>query len=254
MNESRFSTDNLSVGYNNEILINDICINVCPGEIVMLIGPNGSGKSTILKTITNNLVSCGGRVYVDDKEMSSYSANELAKKISVVWTGRVHTELTSCEEIVEMGRYPYTGKFGILSENDHKIVDAAMEVVKIKELKDRDFDTLSDGQKQRVLLARAIAQEPDIMILDEPTSFLDISYKAELFGILKKLAKEEKVSIILSMHELDCVSKVADTVVCVKGDRIFMAGKPQEVMKRENIMKLYDLSDSQYEFMFKKEM
>ena len=159
--------DELSVGYNGKALIRDICIDINKGEIVTLIGPNGAGKSTILKSITRQLALISGKVIFDDKNLKTISPRDLSQKMAVVLTERLKTDLLTCYDIVASGRYPYTGKLGLLSEEDERMVDEAMAVVHATELGPKDFNAISDGQRQRVLLARAICQDPEIIVLDE---------------------------------------------------------------------------------------
>ena len=172
-----FQMDELSVGYNGKPLIEHINIGVKKGEIVTLIGPNGSGKSTILKSITRQLRLLGGRVSFDEQDVHRMSYKEMSTKMAVVLTERMRPELMTCHDIVATGRYPYTGRLGILSREDEKKVEEAMCAVHARELGSRDFNAISDGQRQRVLLARAICQEPEVIVLDEPTSFLDVKHK-----------------------------------------------------------------------------
>ena len=167
MEEYYFYTEGLTVGYHGVPLIKNIKISLKKGEILTLIGPNGAGKTTILRSIIKQLKPLGGVVVLDGKETEQISGKELSRKLSVVLTERVRPEMMTCKEVVATGRYPYTGKFGVLSKEDWKLVDEAMELVHIHELADRDFSKTSDGQKQRVMLARAICQQPDIIILDE---------------------------------------------------------------------------------------
>ena len=232
----------LTVGYNGKPLIRDIALSIRRGEIVTLIGPNGSGKSTILKTLTRHLAAIGGTVTIDSEELSGITFKQLAKKMAVLLTDRTRPELMTCRDVVAMGRYPYTGSLGLLTEDDQKLISDAMDLVNVLELSDRDFQTLSDGQRQRVLLARAICQEPQIIVLDEPTSFLDIRYKVELFGILKKMAIERNTTVIMSLHEIDLAEKISDKILCVKGDHIEHFGTPEEIFSTGLIGTLYDIS------------
>ena len=231
MDNYYFQMDQLSVGYNKKALIHDICIGIKKGEIVTLIGPNGSGKSTILKSITRQLQIIGGKVYFDQQNLNSLSFRDLSTRMAVVLTDRMKPELMTCHDIVATGRYPYTGRLGILTKEDEKIVEDAMEVVHAKELGNRDFNNISDGQRQRVLLARAICQEPDIIILDEPTSFLDIKHKLDLLSILRNMAKEKQITVIMSLHEIDLAQKIADKIICVKGDTISHFGRPEDIFE-----------------------
>lgn len=248
--EEILRTEKLSVGYNGEILIKDINLKLHQGEIAALIGPNGSGKSTILKTVTKNLKEISGFSYIENNSIKELTGQELARKVSVVWTEKVNPELMTCADVVATGRYPYTGKLGILSADDKEAVAAAMEMAGVADLAQCDFNALSDGQKQRVIIARAVCQETPVLILDEPTSYLDIRYKVELIYLLRKLAREKNVAVLLSIHEVELAEKIADYVVCVKGDEIFMQGKPQEIFKENIIRRLYDLSEEQYRLLF----
>lgn len=246
MNNAMLQTHNLAVGYDKKVLIQGIEIAVCLGEILTLIGPNGAGKSTIIKSITKQLEILGGTVCVAGKPLSQIGSRELAQKVSVMMTGRLEPELMSCEEVVEAGRFPYTGRFGVLSDADREKVREAMELVHIRELADKSFTCISDGQRQRVMLARAICQEPEILILDEPTSFLDIRHKLELLAILKRLVLEKQIAVIISMHELDLAQKLSDRVVCVRGDRIDKCGTPDEIFTDAYIAQLYQVSCGSY--------
>lgn len=250
MEKYYFKTDDLCVGYNGNALINNINIELQKGQILTLIGPNGSGKSTILKSITNHLKRIAGTVLVGEDSLDKMDYKELATKMAVVLTDRMKPELMTCRDIVASGRYPYTGRLGFLTEEDNKKIDEAMELVNATELANRDFTATSDGQKQRVLLARAICQEPDIIVLDEPTSFLDIKHKLELLDILRRMAKEQNVVVVMSLHEIDLAQKVSDIVMCVKGDVISRCGAPEEIFKKDIITQLYDIEKGNYNMHF----
>ena len=165
-------------------------------------------------------------------------------------TERIKTELMTCHEIVATGRYPYTGRLGILTPEDEQIVDEAMKAVHAEDLGNRDFNAISDGQKQRVLLARAICQEPEIIVLDEPTSFLDVRYKLELLAILERMARKKHITVIMSLHEIDLAQKVSDKIICVKGDTIAHYGKPEEVFKEDTIRSLYEIDNGSFDPVF----
>ena len=245
-----FYTDQLTVGYDGKPLIKEINIQLNKGEILTLIGPNGAGKSTILKSITRQLSLISGTVYLEQEQMSRMTNKEVSRKLAVVLTERMRPELMTCEDVVSTGRYPYTGTLGILSPEDKKKVKNAMEMVHAWNLKDRDFTAISDGQRQRVLLARAICQEPEIIVLDEPTSFLDVRYKLELLSILRNMAKKKGITVIMSLHEIDLAEKVADKIICVKGDRIAHYGKPETIFKEEAIRDLYGIDNGYFDPVF----
>jgi len=250
MEEKFLFTENLSVGYHGKALIDDIQIESRKGQILTFIGPNGSGKSTILKSISRYLKPVKGSIYLDFSDLNQWSGKDLAKKMSVVWTEKIRPELMNCEEIVAAGRYPYTGRMGILSEQDWEKVKEAITLVHMEEFQKQDFMAISDGQRQRVLLAKAICQEPELLILDEPTSFLDIRYKLEFLQILRQMAKEKQMAVILSMHELDLAQKISDYVICIKGEKIFLQGKPEQVFTEQVIEKLYELPEGAYHSVF----
>ncbi len=248
--EKYFSFDRLSVGYKGKPLIHDICLDIKKGEIVTLIGPNGAGKSTILKSITRQLECIGGSVILDGTDIQAMSYKNLASRMAVVLTDRIKAEMMTCHDIVASGRYPYTGRLGILTAADEQKVEEALKMVHAKDLDMRDFANISDGQRQRVLLARAICQEPDVMILDEPTSFLDVKYKLELLAILRQMAKEKGITVIMSLHEIDLAEKISDKIICVSGETIFAYGTPEIIFKEETIRSLYHIDNGYFDPVF----
>lgn len=239
-------TDKLAVGYDHRALIQDISLQVQRGKILTLIGPNGSGKSTILKSLTRYLKPIYGTVLIGEEDIRNMNSQDFAKKTAIVFTDKLETELMTCKDVVATGRYPYTGRMGILTPQDHSKVQEAMELVRVWELRDRDYQMISDGQRQRVLLARAICQEPELVVLDEPTSFLDIHYKIELVQILRMLASVKNMAVIVSMHELDMAQKLADYVLCVKQNHILQFGLPQDIFQENMIRELYNLKAGVY--------
>ena len=250
MSEFFFRTSDLSVGYNGKTLIRDIEIRVRAGEILTLIGPNGSGKSTILKSITKHLTAIKGDSFIADASVNAMSYKELSKKLAVVLTERIKGELLTCWDVVSTGRYPYTSTLGLLSPEDREKVQAAMVRVHADELADKDFTAISDGQRQRVLLARAICQEPEIIVLDEPTSYLDIRHKLELLEILRSMAREKGITVIMSLHEIDLAQKISDRIMCVKGDVIAHFGTPEDIFREDVISELYGLPRGAYDIRF----
>ena len=247
---THFSTQNLAVGYKQKILIGGISLTLSPGKILTLIGPNGAGKSTILKTITRQLEPIRGTVFIGEAPIQDISNRDFAKKTAVVLTERVHPELMSCADVVAMGRYPYTDMFGRLTVHDKEVVRRSLEQVHALDLADRDFSTLSDGQRQRILLARAICQEPEIIVLDEPTAYLDIHYKIELLDILRKMAREQGTTVIMSLHEVDLAMKISDEILCLDGEKITAYGTPETIFSEHAVEKLYNISSGSYNSLF----
>lgn len=250
MTDHYIRLDNLAVGYQGKALIHDINIGINKGEIVTLIGPNGSGKSTILKSITRQLKWIIGNVFYDDTSLLQLSYKEMASKMAVVLTERIKTEYMTCHDVVAMGRYPYTGRLGILTAKDERIVEEAMETVHALELGNCNFNEISDGQRQRVLLARAICQEPEVMILDEPTSFLDVKHKLELLSILEHMVREKHITVIMSLHEIELAQKVSDKVMCVKGETITHYGQPEDIFTEPIIRELYEIENGYFDPLF----
>ena len=251
MNEKALCTAReLAIGYGKTPLLSDICLGVQPGQILTLIGPNGAGKSTLLKTLAGQLAPMGGTVLLAGKDLTAYTGTERAKKLALMAPHSRRMELTTCFDFVSAGRYPYTGRLGILSAEDRQQVHRALELVGAAQLAGRDFNRISDGQRQRILLARALCQQPEVILLDEPTSFLDIKGKIELLTILQKLAHEQGLAVIVSLHELDMAQKIADAVVCVFPDHVSGVLTPDAAFAPDNIRALYALSEAQYTALF----
>lgn len=238
-----FSTQKMCVGYDNKPLIKEIELALPKGEILSLIGPNGAGKSTVLKSITGQLQLIGGTVYFGNDSLTEMKASELARKMSVVLTQKLKAEMKNCRDVVATGRYPYTGWFGVLSKEDEQIVDEVMELTHTADIREQEFDKISDGQKQRVMLARAICQEPEIVILDEPTSYLDIRYKLDFLSILQEMREKKGLTVIMSLHELELAKIVSDKILCLKGEYVERYGTPEEVFESDFIERLFDMKE-----------
>ena len=236
----------LAIGYGKAPLLSGIALGVQPGQILTLIGPNGAGKSTLLRTLAGQLAPMGGTVLLAGRSLADYTGTQRAQKLALMAPHSRRMELTTCFDFVSAGRYPYTGRLGILSAEDRQQVHRALELVGAAQLADRDFNRISDGQRQRILLARALCQQPEVILLDEPTSFLDIKGKIELLTILKDLAHIQKLAVILSLHELELAQKVADTVVCVAPGGVSGVLAPEKAFTPENIRALYGLTEEQY--------
>lgn len=250
MNTHFLHTEQLTVGYDGKPLIEQVEIGVRRGEILTLIGPNGSGKSTILKTIIRQLRVIAGTVVLEGRDMAGMRENEIAKKMAILMTERFKAELMSCRDVVATGRYPYTGRLGLLSKEDYEIVDRAIATVHAEDFAEKPFSNISDGQRQRLMLARAICQEPEVIVLDEPTSFLDVKHKLELLDILKSMVRERNVAVVMSLHELDLAQKVSDYVVCVAGDRVLRYDTPEQIFRDDVIRELYGIEKGSYNSMY----
>lgn len=215
----QITLSHLSVGYKiGHAVVSDINLTLQSGKLASLIGANGVGKSTLLKTLTGFLPKLEGSLLLDGKDISEFSQRALARQISIVLTQKPDVQNLTVEEIVGLGRSPYTGFFGKLHANDQQIVDESITAVGIEKLKNRMIQTLSDGERQKVMIAKALAQQTPIIFLDEPTAFLDFSSKVETFQLLQRMAHEMGKLVLLSTHDLELAVRFSDTLLQVNGD------------------------------------
>jgi iron complex transport system ATP-binding protein len=224
---------NLTTGYNSKkgdaVVTRDINASLYPGELTCLLGPNGAGKSTLLKTLTAFLAPINGEIIINGTRLKDYTDPELAKAIGVVLTDKISLNNLSVDELIGMGRSPYTGFWGRMSGHDRKIVAEAIEAVGIDKLRGRMTQTLSDGERQKVMIAKALAQETPIIFLDEPTAYLDFHSKVEIMQLLKKLAREKNKTIFLSTHDLELALQVADKIWLIDGEHGVTIGTPEDL-------------------------
>lgn len=215
----QITLSHLSVGYKiGHAVVSDINLTLQSGKLACLIGENGVGKSTLLKTLTGFLPKLEGSLLLDGKDISEFSQRALARQISIVLTQKPDVQNLTIEEIVGLGRSPYTGFFGKLHANDQQIVDESIIAVGIEKLKNRMIHTLSDGERQKVMIAKALAQQTPVIFLDEPTAFLDFSSKVETFQLLQCMAHEMGKLVLLSTHDLELAVRFSDTLLQVNGD------------------------------------
>ena len=211
------SLSQLSVGYSlSHPVISDINLELKSGQLACLIGENGIGKSTLLKTLTGFLPKLNGSLLLDNRDIESFSQRELARQVSIVLTQKPDVQNLTIEEIIGLGRSPYTGFFGRLRAEDRKVVDDAIATMGIEKLRGRMIQTLSDGERQKVMIAKALAQETPVILLDEPTAFLDFPSKAETFQSLQRMAHERDKLILLSTHDLELAVRFSDSLLEVK--------------------------------------
>ena len=237
---------NLNVGYGNYIAVEKVNIKVQKGEVLCLLGANGAGKTTILRTLSGLLNSINGEVFIKDELLQSIKKKDLAKKIALVLTSKFSGDLMRVYDVVAMGRYPHTGFFGKLTDEDKSKIVEALKQVNAHMLIHRYFDELSDGEKQKVLVARALVQEPELIILDEPTTHLDIRHRLELIEILKKLSKEKGIAVVISLHEIDIALKSCDKVMLIKNHKVVAYGEPEDVVDESIINGLYGLNENNF--------
>lgn len=247
MGNGCFYADRLAAGYGKRPVAEGLSFHAGRGEIVTLIGPNGAGKSTILKTISGGLAPMGGELVLDGVPMERIPRKERARKLAVVFTEKLQGELMTCRDVTAAGRYPYTGRLGLLSEKDQRAVDQALELVHGTDLGDRPFDWISDGQRQRIMLARALCQEPEMILLDEPTSHLDVKYKLEFLSLLREMARKKDLSVLMSLHELDLAERISDRVVCIKDGRMDRCGTPEQVFTPGYVEGLFGMTAGKFD-------
>ena len=215
------SLSHLTIGYfASHPVITDIDLALRSGQLSCLIGENGIGKSTLLKTLTGFLPKLGGNLLLDGRDIQSYSQRELAREVSIVLTQKPDVQNLTIEEIIGLGRSPYTGFFGRLRAEDRLVVEDAIAAMGIEKLKGRMIQTLSDGERQKVMIAKALAQETSVILLDEPTAFLDFPSKAETFQTLRRMAHERDKLILLSTHDLELAVRFADSLLEVREGRL----------------------------------
>lgn len=236
---------NLSIGYNRIPLVHLPDTVIEKDEVISIVGPNGSGKSTLLKTLTCSLPIVGGDVIIHTKDGRTESLLNIdretaAKNISALFTDRIRGNGLRCSDIVAAGRYPYTGFFGKLSSRDEELIRESMDITETTDLADKSFDSLSDGQKQRVLLARSICQEPLVLLLDEPTAFLDIRYQYQLKDIIK-LLRSRGITIIMSIHELAIAAECSDRLITINENHEAEINAPSSLNDEAFIRKLFGI-------------
>ncbi len=239
MNSSILQTQKISFSYDQETVLHSVSMDVAPGEFVGIIGPNGSGKSTLLKLLGAVLIPDLGKLYFKGKNYLDYNRKQLAR--SITWIPQDHPMVFpfKVSEVVLMGRHPYLSALAFEGDEDIEIARSAMERTQTIQFAQRNFNEISGGEKQRVVIAGAIAQEPELMILDEPTSALDIKYQIQILNILKQLNEDKNMTVILAMHDLHLASKFCKRLVLLEEGKIFQDGKSEEVLQKEHIEKVY---------------
>lgn len=224
---------NLSIGYitkkERKVVAEAITANIQSGELTCLLGANGIGKSTLLRTLSAFQPKLAGEVFVQGKEIASYTEKQLSTLLSVVLTEKCDVKNMSARELIGLGRSPYTGFWGTLTEDDKQMVDKAISLVKIENLANRMVDTLSDGERQKVMIAKALAQDTPIIFLDEPTAFLDFPSKVEIMQLLHRLSRKTNKTIFLSTHDLELALQIADKIWLIDKQSSVTIGTPEDL-------------------------
>lgn len=233
--------NNLSVGFNHKTVLSGLTGELRKGDLIALMGINGVGKSCFLKTITGLNPLIKGELALDESPYSTYSELDLAKKISVVLTDRVQVDYLRVFELIMLGRSPYTNFWGEVSPEDMRAVNDIIKMLNIESITERFFSDLSDGQKQRALLARALVQSPDYLFLDEPTTYLDIPSKIELMKILRSVSQDKCVGVLFSTHDLSLVENVVDQIWLVDSEGVLHKKSPEEMNRSGLLAKNFNL-------------
>ncbi len=237
------TTKDLSIGYGSKkeikVIAKHMDLTLNKGELVCLVGKNGIGKSTLLRTLSKMQPRLDGNIFLEDKSIDLFSRNELAKIISLVLTERIPSSNLTVYELIALGRQPYTNWIGKLLEEDLKQIKEAMSQSHLTELMHERCDKLSDGQLQRAMICRALAQNTDLIILDEPTAHLDVQHKMETFKLLKKIAHELNRAILISTHEIQLATQIADELWLMTEEKI-IAGTPSALIESDQINLLFD--------------
>lgn len=239
--ESIISIDNLWFKYDKDSILENININIDQGSFISIIGPNGSGKTTLLKNMVNLLTPTKGSISLFKKDIKNIKYKDLAKKVAVVHQSNNIGFNFSVEDVVMMGRFPYLKRFQSETSKDYEIVEKAMKNTGIFDLKDRSILNISGGEMQRVMIARALVQEPEILVLDEPISNLDLKYQVGILNICKELNKKDNLTVICILHDINLASRYSDNIILLKDGKIHSIDSPKNVITKKNIKEVYDI-------------
>lgn len=236
----------LGYDYSDKKVLESISFNVRPGEILGILGPNGCGKTTMLKNLNRNLSPHRGCVLLDGTDLEGMSKKDIARRIAAVPQSNEIRFAFTVREMVEMGRMPFQEAFRGSSSEDERIVDEAMELTGLTEMSERLINTMSGGERQRVIIARAIAQSPEIILMDEPTLHLDINMQFEVLDLVSDLARRKGLTVVIVSHDLPMVARYCDRMILVHGRTVYAEGTPEEVLTPENMRTVFNI-DARFE-------
>ncbi|WP_226681761.1 ABC transporter ATP-binding protein [Sutcliffiella horikoshii] len=237
----RLYTKDLNIGYGERLIIKDLSIEIPDKQITTIIGSNGCGKSTLLKAITRIISHQSGTILLDGQEIAKENTKSLAKKMAILPQTPESVSGLTVGELVSYGRFPYQKGFGSLTKKDYEVIDWALEVTGTTEFKYRSVDALSGGQRQRVWIAMALAQETEIIFLDEPTTYLDMAHQLEVLELLQKLNREQDRTIIMVLHDLNQAARFADYLIALKEGTIVKSGNCEEVITPEVLREVFQI-------------
>ena len=236
-------TKDLHIGYKDKAILPPINVSLDEGNLIALIGPNGAGKSTLFKTLTAHIKPISGSIELMGKELSEYSSKEKAMLIGLVLTERPDDMFLKVYDVVASGRCPYTNFFGKIEKEDENIIQESLEIVGINHLKNRYFNTLSDGEKQKVMIAKTLAQNTPIIFMDEPTAFIDYPSKIELFSLMKMLSKERNKTIIFSSHDLELLLRYTDDIWMISKGKELVSAKKDDLLESGILKEYFNLKE-----------
>lgn len=237
----RLYTNELTIGYGDRLIVKDLNIKIPDKQITTIIGSNGCGKSTLLKAITRIISHQSGTIILDGENIASENTKLLAKKMAILPQTPESASGLTVGELVSYGRFPYQSGLGRLTKKDIEVIDWALEVTGTKEYKYKSVDSLSGGQRQRVWIAMALAQETEIIFLDEPTTYLDLAHQLEILELLQKLNQEQERTIVMVLHDLNQAARFADYIIALKDGEIVKAGSCEEVITHEVLKKVFSI-------------
>ncbi|MEH7403248.1 MULTISPECIES: ABC transporter ATP-binding protein [Bacillaceae] len=237
----RLYTNELTIGYGDRLIVKDLNIKIPDKQITTIIGSNGCGKSTLLKAITRIISHLSGTIILDGENIASENTKLLAKKMAILPQTPESASGLTVGELVSYGRFPYQSGFGRLTKKDIEVIDWALEVTGTKEYKYKSVESLSGGQRQRVWIAMALAQETEIIFLDEPTTYLDLAHQLEILELLQKLNQEQERTIVMVLHDLNQAARFADYIIALKDGEIVKAGSCEEVITHEVLKKVFSI-------------
>ncbi|TDL74981.1 ABC transporter ATP-binding protein [Peribacillus frigoritolerans] len=237
----RLLTESVNIGYGERLIVKDLSVSIPDKKITTIIGPNGCGKSTLLKAITRIISLQSGDVVLDGKSISKEQTKKLAKKMAILPQTPESAAGLTVGELVSYGRFPHQKGFGRLTKKDYEVVEWALEVTGTADFKFRPVDSLSGGQRQRVWIAMALAQETDIIFLDEPTTYLDMAHQLEVLELLQTLNAEQERTIVMVLHDLNQAARFADYIIALKDGEIVKAGSCEEVISRDVLKEVFHI-------------
>ena len=233
--------NNLTVAYENNTIIKDMSLSLPKGKFSIIIGGNGCGKSTLLKTISRINKPVHGDIFINDKNIKKVKEKDIAREVAFLPQGPTCPNGLTVRQLVAYGRFPHQKMVGGLNKHDKEMIDWAIEQTGLSEFADREIENLSGGQRQRAWIAMTLAQETEIIMLDEPTTYLDLSYQLEVLEILEKLNKEKNITVVTVLHEINNAFRFADHIVGLKKGRIVCEGKPKDVINEETLREIYGI-------------